>query len=267
MASMLRNILFLAGTTHAFWRMSCGVIQTGRVDPIVNPGALAAHAHTIVGAFNVGVNATFDTLLNSECTSCEITPDKSAYWTPNLYYQRPNGTFEEVYHTGSVIYYLGRGYTPDGKQQFVPFPKGFKMVSGNKAVRKYNATGMTWGNATYYSKPIADAVTFACLSVPLGPETPNMVNVPSCVNGLRAQIHFQSCWDGKNLYKTDNSHVAYLSGIDNGVCPPGYPVLLPHIFMETLYSVSLLANTSDGGRFVFSQGDPTGYGFHGDFQK
>lgn len=35
---------------HAFWRMNCDVIQTARIDPIVNPGALAAHCHTIVGA-------------------------------------------------------------------------------------------------------------------------------------------------------------------------------------------------------------------------
>lgn len=39
----------------------------------------------------------------------------------------------------------------------------------------------------------------------------------NCLNGMRAQIHFQTCWDGKNLYKPDNSHVAYLSGIDDGV--------------------------------------------------
>lgn len=42
-------VLAYAGLTNAFWRMNCGVIQTGRVDPLVNPGAIAAHAHTIVG--------------------------------------------------------------------------------------------------------------------------------------------------------------------------------------------------------------------------
>lgn len=33
----------------AFWRMNCGIIQTGRVDPIVNPGAISSHAHKIAG--------------------------------------------------------------------------------------------------------------------------------------------------------------------------------------------------------------------------
>ena len=42
------TLLFLEGV-NAFWRMNCAVIQTGRVDPLVNPGAVAAHAHSIVG--------------------------------------------------------------------------------------------------------------------------------------------------------------------------------------------------------------------------
>jgi len=95
------------------------------------------------------------------------------------------------------------------------------------------------------------------------PETPGL-NVTSCDQGLRAQVHFQSCWDGVNLYKPDQSHVAYLSGMDNGVCPPGYPVLLPHIFLEIIYFPNTVAK-NDGGMFAFSQGDTTGYGFHGDF--
>jgi hypothetical protein len=46
--SLALAAVFLGGV-DAFWRMNCAVIQTGRVDPLVNPGALAAHAHTIVG--------------------------------------------------------------------------------------------------------------------------------------------------------------------------------------------------------------------------
>ena len=42
-------VLAYANLANAFWRMNCAVIQTGRVDPIVNPGTYAAHGHTIVG--------------------------------------------------------------------------------------------------------------------------------------------------------------------------------------------------------------------------
>lgn len=33
----------------AFWRMNCATIQTGRIDPLVSPGAIAGHSHSIVG--------------------------------------------------------------------------------------------------------------------------------------------------------------------------------------------------------------------------
>ncbi|KAL8942093.1 MAG: hypothetical protein Q9216_001859 [Gyalolechia sp. 2 TL-2023] len=84
-----------------------------------------------------------------------------------------------------------------------------------------------------------------------------------CKDGLRTQIHFQSCWNGKDLYKSDNSHVEYMSGIDNGKCPPSHPVAMMHIFFEVLYGVNNIKQ--DGGKFVFSHGDTTGFGFHGDF--
>ncbi|THX42582.1 WSC-domain-containing protein [Aureobasidium pullulans] len=245
------------GGVNAFFRVNCAKIQVGRIDPIVNPGALAAHY--------IGVNATFDSLYNSECTSCEVSEDKSAYWTPNLYYQHANGSFEEVPHDGSVIYYLARGQNAN---DIVSFPKGFQMLSGNKALRAANQSGMTWGSSKYRNRPISDAVSYACLSAKGGPETPNLPADPRvCINGLRAQIHFQTCWNGRDLYKADNSHVAHMTQIDNGVCPPGYPYQFPHLFLETNYAVTKVSNLNDGGRFVFSQGDPTGYGFHGDFQN
>ena len=86
----------------------------------------------------------------------------------------------------------------------------------------------------------------------------------NCVDGMRAQINFQSCWDGVNLYLEDQSHVAYLSGIDYGVCPPTHPVSIPGLFYEVLYFTNEI-DQSAGGEFTFSQGDATGYGFHGDF--
>ncbi|KAK1081015.1 hypothetical protein LTR33_005045 [Friedmanniomyces endolithicus] len=256
-------LLFLHGA-DAFWRMNCAVVQTGRVDPLVNPGTVAAHAHSIVGGSNIGVNSTYATMVNSSCTSCELRSDKSAYWTPLLYYQYPNGSFFEVPHGGSVVYYLARG---PNVTSIIPFPPGFKILSGDKSARSYDNETLTWGNAAYPGRPIADRVSFACLPAS-GPEPANqpyMFNVTSCVDGMRAQIAFQACWNGVDLYKSDNSHVAYLSGIDNGICPPGYQHQLPMIFVETNYAVSQVPNATDDSKFVFSQGDPTGFGFHGDF--
>ena len=212
---------------------------------------------------DIGISSTYQSLVNSDCTSCEIAADKSAYWTPTLYYAYENGTFIEVPHSGSVVYYLGRG---DNRNQTIPFPKGLNIVSGDKNARSYDSQTMTWGNATYPGRPIADRVSFNCLADKPLPEQPYMFRT-DCINGLRAQIQYQSCWNGRDLYLPDNSHVAYLSQIDNGVCPPTHPYQLPHLFLETLWAVNDVKGQTSGGRFVFSQGDTTGYGFHGDFQN
>lgn len=153
-----------------------------------------------------------------------------------------------------VVYYLGRG---DNTANFSPFPKGLQMLSGDNGVRAYDSATLT---AAKGGRPVADRVSFACLdkSGPF-PEKPYMWRT-QCSDGLRAQIQFQTCWDGVNLYKGDQSHVAYLSQIDNGVCPPTHPVLLPHLFYEVLYGVADIKQ--DGGQFVFSNGDTTGYGYH-----
>ncbi|KAK5135954.1 hypothetical protein LTR08_004412 [Meristemomyces frigidus] len=254
---------FLTGV-NAFWRMNCAIINTGRIDPLVNPGAVSAHTHTIVGGSNIGVNSTGASLVDSKCSSCEIQADKSAYWSPLLFYNYPNGSFIEVPHDGSVVYYIGRAPAVN----ITPFPEGFMMLSGNKAARSYDHETMTWGNAEYPGVPVSDRVTFVCLTAGAEPPQQHYMFTPTqCINGMRAQIAFQSCWNGVDLYKSDNSHVAYLTNIDGGICPPGYPVQLPLIFIETLYSPATLPGAVDDSRFVFSQGDPTGYGFHADFQN
>ena len=147
------------------------------------------------------------------------------------------------------MYYLGRG---DNQANIKPFPPGFRMLSGNAAARSFNDTPVS---SIKGAKPYGNRVSFNCLQDSPNPESPQM-NMTNCDNGLRAQVQFQSCWDGVNNYLPDNSHVAYMSDIDNGACPPGYPVQLMHLFFEVLYSVNTI--TLDGGKFVFAHGDPTG---------
>lgn len=208
---------------------------------------------------DINTTSTFASLSAASCTSCSIQKDLSAYWTPLLYYQFANGSFINVPNDGTVVYYLGRG---EDRQNIVPFPPGFRLLSGDSTARSYDNSTMTYGNKTYTSRPVADRVSFACIDYNHATPETSFLNNTNCPNGLRAQIQFQSCWDGVNLYKSDQSHVAYMSQIDNGVCPPSHPKLLPHLFFEIYYFPNTL-DTSDGGRFVFSNGDTTGYGFHG----
>lgn len=90
----------------------------------------------------------------------------------------------------------------------------------------------------------------------------------NCPNGMRAQVFFPSCWDGKNLDSADHkSHMAYpIENYNSGNCPDTHPVHLVSIFYEMFIPVDQYSY--DGaGTWVFANGDPTGRGFHGDFQN
>ena len=50
----------LTGVCQGYWRMGCGTVQTGRIDPIVNPGKLSGHAHKIVGASSTSQSSSKD---------------------------------------------------------------------------------------------------------------------------------------------------------------------------------------------------------------
>ncbi|KAL4722163.1 hypothetical protein ACLX1H_010938 [Fusarium chlamydosporum] len=263
MANRAKKFLFLltlVAWVEAFWRMSCSVIQTGRVDPIIAPGTFSAHVHKLSGASNVNIDSTFESLQASRCTSCEVQDDKSAYWTPQLFYQHANGSFQMVPNGGTVIYYLGRG---ENRSNIEPFPPGFKMVTGDNFARSYDSKTKTYSTSRFKGRPVADRVSFACLDSSGPSKERNYMWKTDCDNGMRAQVHFQSCWNGKD-YQPDQSHIAYMSQIDNGICPPSHPRQLPHLFFEVIYGVNDI-DKSKGGRFVFANGDTTGYAFHGDF--
>lgn len=102
--------------------MACSVIQTARIDPILNFGSIGGHVHKFLGVDSsstksagqetangsgVDESATDESLQFSTCSSCEVQADKSIYWTPQLYFAHGNGTFEEVLNFGMTVYYAG----------------------------------------------------------------------------------------------------------------------------------------------------------------
>ena len=44
-----------------------------------------------------------NSLLGSSCTSCAVAQDKSAYWTPALYFMHTNGSAELVEEVGGML--------------------------------------------------------------------------------------------------------------------------------------------------------------------
>lgn len=59
-----------------------------------------ADSFTVAG---FGLNATFDSLVHSTCTSCQVKQDKSAYWTPTLNFMYDNGTTVMVEQNGGML--------------------------------------------------------------------------------------------------------------------------------------------------------------------
>jgi hypothetical protein len=190
--------------------------------------------------------------------------DMSNYWTPQLYVKFKNGTFMPVPEVGDLedvtggmtAYYLQRR-GDDHNEKLHAFPEGFRMIAGDPFTRSF-------GNNS-----AAKAISYSCLGGPNLPETNNMPNY-NCPGGLRAQVFFPSCWNGKDVDTPDHkSHMSYPVGqeYNNGACPPDFPVHMISLFYEVLYDTSRFLDQWEGDQhpFVFSNGDATGYGLHGDF--
>lgn len=82
-------------------------------------------------------------------------------------------------------------------------------------------------------------------------------------SGLRLQVFFPSCWNGKDLDSPDHkSHMAYPDGVNSGKCPPTHPKRFISIFYEVLYRVDDFKSQWYNSKqpFVLSNGDPTGFG-------
>ena len=48
-------------------------------------------------------SATYDDVMNADCTSCAVTQDKSVYWHPALYFRHDDGQYELVPQTGGML--------------------------------------------------------------------------------------------------------------------------------------------------------------------
>lgn len=255
----LFGYLLLAGTAEAFWRLPCKTtLVVERSDPIVAPGNVSGHVHQIMGGNAFDFEMDYADTQSSTCTSCTVHGDFSNYWTPILYYQHQDGTFEKVDQVGgALVYYLQR--SGPNKDKLQAFPEGLRMVAGDPFKR---SAGNDFAS---------QAISYNCLDYnknPGNPETPGFPKI-NCPNGLRSQVFFPSCWDGKNLDSADHkSHMSYPIGAYNdGKCPDTHPVHLVSIFYEIIWDTGKFSNKWYGNDqpFLWAQGDPTGYGFHGDF--
>ncbi|RDL38745.1 uncharacterized protein BP5553_03085 [Venustampulla echinocandica] len=276
------HVLVLAGLSDAFWRMECpNRSALARIDPLVSIGSAAQHVHAIHGSSGFSASSSTADLLAGQCTSCRVSEDKSAYWTPAVYFKSAStGEFTLVNQVGGMLaYYLL--FTNAGEKTVTAFPPGFEMISGDTNQRNYSypvpdaVEKSRWASTAPYNTQAflrQAALGFNCLNYQKAPEPslyrhflPDKAYLDAnCADGVRFELMFPSCWDGKNNAPSDKqSHVAFPDQVMTGECPKGFKTRLPSLFYETIWDTH--AFSGQDGQFVISNGDPTGYGYHGDF--
>lgn len=67
-------LLISASYVQAFFRINCNIIQTGRIDPVINPGSVSTHVHTVAGAS--GMYYLPDLIGNRHQATCLVWEDK-----------------------------------------------------------------------------------------------------------------------------------------------------------------------------------------------
>lgn len=161
------------------------------------------------------------------------------------------------YHFRGILTTRDRQRPGPNNDTLRAFPAGFRMLAGDPFKRNYTGDFE------------AQAISFVCLDYN-GPQYPQPNGLPTmaCPDGVRAQVFFPSCWDGVNLDMPDHkSHMAYpIGNYNTGTCPSSHPVHMISLFYEVIYQTDNFEFYGNNP-FVFAMGDPTGYGFHGDFVR
>ncbi|KAG7285660.1 hypothetical protein NEMBOFW57_007953 [Staphylotrichum longicolle] len=240
--------------TAAMMRFQCSQLVIERLDPLVNPGMLqSTHVHQIVGGNSFNATMTpvdYDPAEKSTCTTCSFSEDFSNYWTANMYFRAKNGSYKRVPQMvnlglkgsqGVTVYYIPPKQNENTYEERtkVLISQGFRMLVGDPVLRTQRDT------AAFPNKP--------------------------CPGGIRTTITFPTCWDGRNTDSPDHkSHVAYPSSgsfESTGPCPASHPVRLPQLMFEIMWNTTVFDSLwpESGQPFVYSMGDATGFGQHGDY--
>ncbi|ORX95927.1 hypothetical protein BCR34DRAFT_525238 [Clohesyomyces aquaticus] len=264
-------------------RFGCSQVVIERLDPLVNPDMVpSTHMHQIVGgnAFQASMPLT-DISRIASCTTCEFKEDASNYWTANLYFKARNGTFKRVPqianqfndgdNAGLTVY-----YTSPAPNVTTAFKPGFRMLTGDAMRRTSENLGKKMQQCyRCFSKPnFGGSMYSPCLDPTW--DTDYLPRQP-CLGGIRSNIVFPLCWDGKNLDSPNHrDHIAHPIGgpasfsVVNGTCPASHPVKLPQVMLEVMWDTTAFNDPADwpedGSQpFVLSTGDRTGFGQHGDY--
>ena len=211
-------------------------------DPIVFPGDFgASHNHEFFGDTLVDAETTTQQILDNPGNTCDVGADRSAYWVPAVY---QDGKVIEA-DNNKFYYKIGKLKPED----INPMPVGLRMIAGN-------------ANAT---KPESRQVSYLFATTSEGKHTEphtqqttgkrELFTTRANENGVRVQIQFPQCWDGKNLWLPNTAHMSYPIGSS---CPDTHPVGLLQLMFNLGYS-----DATGGPGFKLSSGE--WYTAHADF--
>lgn len=170
--------LLAALPSNAFFILSQEVLVTTRLDPIVNPGVVSGHVHSIAGGSNFDKTMDFASARRSKCTTAPVSVDMSNYWIPQLYYYNP---VDQSYQMITVAY-VNTYYLPRGNGKISAFPDGLRMIAGNPSRRSMGTSAED------------KAISFVCLDYynsHAGDKEWDQRNSffnHNCPDGMRAQV-------------------------------------------------------------------------------
>ncbi|KAH6905557.1 hypothetical protein BKA70DRAFT_1372972 [Coprinopsis sp. MPI-PUGE-AT-0042] len=210
------------------------------------------------------MDPTHDISKIATCTTCQFKENKSNYWTANGSFTRvpqmpnfgtgtPNG--------GMTVYYV------QNEPKITAFPRGFRMITGNPMLRTKDTKHPPRSPVSDASEPTGKTVTTA--NRPAVERTRSISPTGPCAGGIRSNTNFPQCWDGSHIVHPE-APIDPATGLTfyRGKCPPSHPVRMPLLIFETIWDTRQFNDMwpTDGTQpFVYSMGDPTGYGHHGDY--
>ena len=217
----------------------CRYTHTLPDDPIVFPGQPGlSHLHDFFGNRSADAFSTVSELLSSR-TTCRPSSDTAPYWAPTGFM---NG--KQIEPKAMRIYYLG-----NAGQQTETIPAGLKVIGGNlNAASAAENPHVRWycGETREVKTPRRDA-----------PYDCSPWSQYSFVDGIIAIVNLPNCWDGVGL---ELGSVAYQVG---GVCPAGFPHVLPRLSQRVHYGVMNPTNADGSVRLTLSSGPY--WSMHSDF--
>lgn len=267
-----------------------GPLLEDLVDPIVSPGKASSHMHTLMGGSNIGVSATGESMMESNCSNALIAGDNSGYWVPKMYFHdKAAGTVEPVDMFYMNVYYFFEPTDDDIKA----FPIGLQMVAGDASLRSCPDFG---GELQLDGSSTVQPAQFTCprsdYNVPgwpsasesdgskAGIQDPNnqgagqgfpFAECDGYASPLRSDVHMPSCYDpSKGLTDFKNNMVYPTTNKATGKqnCPEGF-IHTPHLFYEMYWNTPLFKDRWTPGQgsqpFVLANGDLTGCSSHADF--